>query len=161
MRILTYKRTHTGDPEANGVFGINDCMGRVRSLAYDAVIGIGGIGAEPRGFKIDGKITWVGVYPTKSLDEGIAPKVTFQRFILFDANGPQLHSLALSLAKRMYQDKARYLLSGYSDSEQAEAEQIVKWAMEAIAGINGNQDKVQRGVRMRCVCKRPRENKHE
>ncbi len=43
MRILTYKRTHTGDPEANGVIGINDCMGRVRSLAYDAVIGIGGI----------------------------------------------------------------------------------------------------------------------
>ncbi len=61
----------------------------------------------------------------------------------------------------MYQDKARYLLSGYSDSEQAEAEQIVKWAMEAIAGINGNQDQVQRGVRMKCVCKRPRANAHE
>jgi hypothetical protein len=161
MRILTYKRTHTGDPDANGVFGINDCMGRVRSFAYDAVIGIGGIGAEPRGIEINGKITWVGVYPTKSLDEWIAPKVTFQRFILFDANGPQLHSLAPSLAKRMYQGKARYLLSGYSDSEQAEAEQVVKWAMEAIAGINGNQDKAHRGVRMRCVCKRPRANTHE
>ena len=63
--ILTYKRTHTGDPNAAGMFGINDCMGSVRNLLYDAVIGVGGIGAEPRDYKIDGKITWVGIYPTK------------------------------------------------------------------------------------------------
>jgi hypothetical protein len=133
-------------------------MGRVRSLAYDAVIGIGGIGAEPRGYEIDGKITWVGVYPTKSLGEWIAPKVAFQRFTLFDANGPELHSLAPSLARRMYQGKVRYLLSSYSSSEQAEAEKVVKWAMEATDGIVGKQDKVHEGVLIKCVCKQPREN---
>jgi hypothetical protein len=26
MRILTYKRTHTGDPDAQGRFGFHDCM---------------------------------------------------------------------------------------------------------------------------------------
>jgi len=46
MRTLIYKRTHTGDPDANGCFGIYDCMGRVRALDFDAVIGIGGIGSE-------------------------------------------------------------------------------------------------------------------
>jgi hypothetical protein len=125
MRILTYKRTHTGDPDKNVVFGANDCMGRLRSLEYDAVISVGGIGAEPRVFDIDREITWVGVYPTKTLGEWDAPMVAFQRFILFDASGPKLHSLAPSLSKRMYQGKARYLLRGYSDSEQAEAEEVV------------------------------------
>jgi hypothetical protein len=38
MRTLIYKRTHTGDPDASGCFGIFDCMGRVRALDFDAVI---------------------------------------------------------------------------------------------------------------------------
>ena len=125
MRILTYKRTHTCDPDKNGVFGVNDCMGKLRSLEYDSVLGVGGIGAEPRAFEIDGKFTWVGVYPTKTLGEWDAPMVAFHRFILFDASGPKLHSLAPPLSKRMYQGKARYLLRGYSVSEQAEAEEVV------------------------------------
>ncbi len=156
MRILTYKRTHMGDPDFRGVFGVNDCMGRVRSLAYDAVVGIGGIGAEPRGFEIAGKVTWIGVHPTKTPGEWVAPTVAFERFVLFDSSGPELHSLAPSLARRMYQGKVRYLLNGYSELEQAEAEQIVKWAMDATAGIVGEHVKVHKGVRLRCVCKRPR-----
>lgn len=103
----------------------------------------------------------MGVYPTKSFGEWIAPKVTFQRFILFDANGPELNSLAPSLAKRMYQGKARYLLCGCSDSEQAEAEKVVQWAMEATDGIIGNQEKVHRGVRIKCVCKQARAKMRE
>jgi hypothetical protein len=39
MRILTYKRTHVGDPDQDGRFGIYDCMGRVRNYPFDAVIG--------------------------------------------------------------------------------------------------------------------------
>lgn len=152
MRILTYKRTHTGDPDGKGVFGINDCMGRVRSLAYDAVIGVGGIGAEPRGCDIDGKITWVGVYPTKESGGWEAPQVTFQHFVLFDANGPKLHALAPSLAKRMYQGKVRYILNGYSSLEQIEAEEIVQWALDATAGVIGEQTKTYKGVRVKCVC---------
>jgi hypothetical protein len=44
MRTLVYKRTHNGDPDAEGRFGIHDCMGQVRSYGYEAVIGVGGVG---------------------------------------------------------------------------------------------------------------------
>src|SRR5437867_10741882 len=43
LQILTYKRTHNGDPDVYGCFGIHDCMGSVRDLPFDAVIGVGGI----------------------------------------------------------------------------------------------------------------------
>ncbi|MGS0974834.1 hypothetical protein [Burkholderia glumae] len=49
MRILIYKRTHTGAPDCFGRFGINDYMGSARNLRFDAVIGVGGVGAEPHG----------------------------------------------------------------------------------------------------------------
>ena len=47
MRVLVYKRTHLGDP-GDGVFGSSDCMGRVRGLKFNAVIGVGGASARPR-----------------------------------------------------------------------------------------------------------------
>ncbi|WP_112487513.1 hypothetical protein [Thiomonas sp. X19] len=53
MRILTYKRTHVGDPDEFGRFGINDCMGRVRGYRYDAVIGVGGTGWEAKSHDIE------------------------------------------------------------------------------------------------------------
>jgi hypothetical protein len=48
MRILVYKRTHKDDPNADRCFGAYDCMGTLRDCEYDAVIGVGGIGAEAR-----------------------------------------------------------------------------------------------------------------
>jgi hypothetical protein len=42
VKVLIYKRTHTGDPTPEGVFGLSDCMGRVRAREYEAVIGVGG-----------------------------------------------------------------------------------------------------------------------
>ena len=56
MRILIYKRTHTGDPDPErGIFGegpdddeVTDCMGKVRGYGFDAVIGVGGFGPEPQ-----------------------------------------------------------------------------------------------------------------
>lgn len=48
MRILIYKQTHIGDPDRTGCWGKTDCMGRVKGLYYDAVIGVGGIGPWPR-----------------------------------------------------------------------------------------------------------------
>ena len=54
MRILIYKRTHTGDPDPeHGIFGeaadeATDCMGKVRGYGFDAVIGVGGTGLEPQ-----------------------------------------------------------------------------------------------------------------
>lgn len=156
MRILTYKRTHTGDPGAAGVFGVNDCMGKLRALEYDAVIGVGGIGSEPRSYKIDGKITWVGVSPRKRMGQWFSPLVTFDQFVLFDAGGPAMASLAPNLAKRIYEGKVRYLLSGYTIAEQLDAKGIVEWALSATQGVVGEEIKTHRGIRIRCVCRSPR-----
>jgi hypothetical protein len=49
--------------------------------------------------------------------------VTFERFVLFDSNGPILATLAPSLARRMYVGRVRYLLNRYNASEQTEAEE--------------------------------------
>ena len=51
MRVLIYKRTHPFDPNAEGVFGCEDCMGAVRRRRFQAVIGVGGLGAEPKGWE--------------------------------------------------------------------------------------------------------------
>ena len=129
-------------------------MGRVRSLEYDAVIGVGGIGAEPRSLGIDGKITWVGIHPRKTNGGWrVGPIVRFERFILFDASGPDLRALAPHLANRIYLGKVRYIVKGYSSKEQSDAEEIVRWALDATAGVIGEKIKVHKGVRVKCICK--------
>ena len=60
-RVLIYKRTHTGDPNTDGVFGCSDCVGRVREYGFDAVIGIGGISVMPQLQGIGGKVNWIGL----------------------------------------------------------------------------------------------------
>ncbi|MGE8334033.1 hypothetical protein [Pseudomonas laurylsulfatiphila] len=126
MRILTYKRTHTGDPDCSGQFGINDCMGRVRNWSFDAVIGVGGIGSEPKSYGIDGRVTWVGRNPSWTPHpQGHGQIVTFKSFALLEETGPLLSSLAPYLARRMYEKGARILLKGYSKEEQAEAEALL------------------------------------
>ncbi len=72
-RILVYKRTHNGDPDEAGVFGCNDCMGTVRDRNFDAVIGVGGISATS--YKMDRKITWIGIRPRESEQEAAARMV--------------------------------------------------------------------------------------
>lgn len=131
MRILTYKRTHIGDPDAFGRFGINDCMGRVRSYHYDAVIGVGGTGWEARSFGIDRKITWVGIGPKRKHggNDRRAEIVEFEHFVLFDCAGPLLCSLAPNLANKIYNGR-RYILDAYSDTEITEAISIVNWALQ-------------------------------
>lgn len=114
MRVLIYKRTHVGDPNANGVFGCNDCMKSVRGREYDAVIGIGGIGAEPRSHGIAGKVNWIGVGPHKSASTRFGyrrPLVTFDHFSLFDHRGPEVGSIAPGLAKHMYETNRRVVMS--------------------------------------------------
>jgi hypothetical protein len=49
MRTLVYKRTHESDPDERGWFGCRDCLGRVRWLPFEAVIGVGGWGASRSG----------------------------------------------------------------------------------------------------------------
>lgn len=130
MRILTYKRTHTGDPDHLGRFGINDCMGSVRNLRFDAVIGVGGMGTEPRRFGIARKLTWIGIGPRRSPGgKGRrADIVTFNRFLLLDANGPELESVAPNLARRVYGKRTRLVLDAYSDIERVEIIALLKWA---------------------------------
>jgi hypothetical protein len=131
MRILIYKRTHTGDPDASGLFGANGCMGRVRGFEYDAVIGIGGMSTSARACAIHGRINWIGIGPEK--DWGAAamridprgPQVRFKKFVLLEATGPFLHVAAPMIARRLFEKWARYLLGSLSVEEQREAEAIL------------------------------------
>lgn len=132
MRTLIYKRTHTGDPDRNGWFGIYDCMGRVRTWEFDAVIGVGGMGAEPTSHGIDGLVTWIGIGPHKiPAAGGRGPLVTFDHFVLFDAAGPSFARRAPLLARRLYGNNVRVLLHDLSDDEQREVERLLKLARHA------------------------------
>jgi hypothetical protein len=139
MRILVYKRTHTGDPDEFGRFGIRNCMGRIRSLEYDAVIGIGGRGWEPRQFRIAGKFTWVGVGPRKGelSEDGRGPIVRFDRFSRFDADGPELGAVAPQLAKYMYTRRYK-VVDIRVGGVFAEAARLLEWAAPAIDGSSGD-----------------------
>lgn len=100
MRILIYKPTHTGDPYASGCFGLYDCMGSVRGLNFDAVIGIGGIRSEAHRAGIAGRITWIGIGAHRAITHGRGPLITFDQFVLFDGKGKELRDIAPSHAKR-------------------------------------------------------------
>ena len=127
MQILTYKRTHTGDPGPEGVFGVNDCMGSVRNWKYDAVVGIGSKSPWDNSRQIAGKITWVGVGPYKTGKSGPRgnDQIAFEHFILLDGNGPDFESIAPNLARRFYQGNARSILRSYSDTEKKEIEKLI------------------------------------
>lgn len=117
-RILVYRRTHTGDPNKDGRFGCNNCMGRVRDWGYDAVIGIGGKSPDKGYEGITEKITWIGIGPkpedpaqedkdrVMQWDEvfGITKIYTFDKFALFDESGPSLKKYAPNLYQYMFDD---------------------------------------------------------
>ncbi|MBK1888457.1 hypothetical protein Undi14_00320 [Undibacterium sp. 14-3-2] len=107
-------------------------MGQVRGYHFDAVIGVGGIGTDPRADRIDRKINWVGINPkpTKNQVNG-APVISFEYFILLEQDGPLLHVIAPKLARRMYENGVRILITGYSEEEKAEAVSIINWARKA------------------------------
>ena len=66
VRVFIYKRTHQGDPDSLGHFGVQDRMGRLRSCRFDAVIGIGGISDWAESEGISRKVNWIGIGPKKS-----------------------------------------------------------------------------------------------
>jgi hypothetical protein len=120
-------------------------MGRVRNYPFDAVIGVGGTGREPRSYGIDRKITWVGINPKRipSRDGKGVEVVTFvkKNFLLLEKHGPLLESLAPFLARRMYERGARILLNDYSDPEQREALAILKWSRNRKSRkVHGSKD---------------------
>ncbi|AWM37549.1 hypothetical protein GobsT_44650 [Gemmata obscuriglobus] len=129
MRVLVYKRTHNGDPDASGCFGVHDCMGIVRDREYDAVVGVGGIGSEAVSNGIDGQVNWIGIGPHKrEVEDKRGSEVLFEHFLNFGTDGPDFRELAPLLAARMYGDNVRSILDGMSDAEQEEAEGIVALA---------------------------------
>jgi hypothetical protein len=129
-RILIYKRTHKGDPDRKGCFGIEDCMGKVRSYEFDAVIGVGGIGRMPRAQRISGKVNWIGLGSRKGRRQGRGPLVMFDHFVLYEEKGPNFQSIAPALARRMYLRNARVLLN-FTDTEKAEVARLLGLAKTA------------------------------
>jgi len=83
MRTLIYKRTHKGDPDVKGHFGVSDCMGRVRQYPFDAVIGIGGIGRELAAKGIRGKVNWTGIGAEKSIRFSVDLTLSLRSITLF------------------------------------------------------------------------------
>jgi hypothetical protein len=131
MRILIYKRTHKGDPDSKGRFGTSDCMGRFREYAFDAVIGIGGIGREQAIQGISRKINWIGVGAKKHFPIGVpGPLVTFEHFILYEETGLDFCAIAPTLAARMYAKHApRFILrDNFSEAESVEIDRVLKLA---------------------------------
>lgn len=136
MRTLIYKRTHNGDPDPKtGVFGNHDCMGSVRAWPFGALIGIGGLGQEPRGHCIDGKLTWIGIGPLSIDHTARGPQLVFRHFWYRGEEGPMLKTKYPTLARRMYDRNIRTLMHSPS-AEPAldrDVEKILRLAENAPA----------------------------
>jgi hypothetical protein len=140
MRILVYKRTHNGDPDSNGCFGVHDCMGKVRARPFDAVIGVGGLGREAHDNEIAGKVNWIGIgatrrNSTKKKPKQRGPLVTFDRFHDLGIEGRDLRELAPNLAARIYDKRVRHVMDGLSDEEYEEALAILKLAEKSPSSL--------------------------
>lgn len=131
MRTLIYKRTHHGDPDVHGQFGIYDCMGRVRGWSFGAVIGVGGMGAESRSHGLDGRVNWIGIGPHQRSAGKRGPIVTFDHFWFRGSDGPSFEKLAPQLAHRIYSRNVRVLMNGLSAAEQKEVDNLLKLAKDA------------------------------
>ena len=107
-------------------------MGRVRGWEFDAVIGVGGQGPEPRKHKLDGKVNWIGIGPHKRVVAGKrGPLVTFAHFLFRGSNGPEFEKLAPVLAQRIYSKNVRVVMNGLSAVEQKEVAKILALAKHA------------------------------
>lgn len=152
LRILTYKRTHIGDPDSTGQFGINDCMGRVRNRRFDAVIGVGGVGPEPRSEGIAGKLTWIGIGPRRVAGPWRGDIVSFEHFVLLDAEGPDFRRVAPNLARRLFDGRVRALLNDYTHAEFREALAVLTLARK----LCGATLKAHAPKRLRSTCRKRR-----
>lgn len=153
MRTLVYKRTHNGDPDVLGRFGIRDCMGSVRSWPFASVIGVGGQGAEAERHDIARKLNWIGVGAHKTYVPGRDnPIVTFDQFRDFGTDGPLLESIAPHLSRQMYVKKARAAMD-FNALQLAEIERILAMVEDDREAPEFSEE--QTSVR-RQVCRRRR-----
>jgi len=109
MRVLIYKRTHKGDPDEKGIFGNQDCMGRIRNWNYDAVIGIGGKTTFKDDEDIKYKINWIGLEPKRFKSETKrGDYVTFSHIGLFEEKGKEIDLHYPNLFAYMYNSRKRF-----------------------------------------------------
>lgn len=156
-RVLIYKRNHTGDPDSNGTFGCDDCMGKIRGYRYDAVIGIGVSRPWPEFEGIADRITWVGVGPRRvgTHKARAAPVIRFDRWHVSDAKGKDLRSFAPRLAEYFYSKHRRYFFSdGLSDEIQQDIERILKLAGPQKANVFREDPRRIVECRLRCPPKK-------
>ena len=136
LNALVYKRTHRGDPDKSGIFGIHDCMGRVRRWSFDAAIGVGGKSPWRMDEDIALKINWIGIGPIRKTEvPGLkGPHVEFEFFVLLEEDGPDVYlkKCAPRLFKYMFEDQqVRFVMSrGLPDQMQREVQEILRWAAE-------------------------------
>ena len=143
LNTLVYKRTHSGDPDISGVFGSDDCMGRVRGFDFDAVIGVGGKSPDRGHEDIAYKVNWVGLKPRVIGKGRRGPLLKFECFVRPEGAGPDLRELAPRIFRYMFEDKhVRFVLSKSLTPEmQDEAWQILWWAKNCRSGRSGAVDK--------------------
>jgi hypothetical protein len=108
MRILIYKRTHKGDPNEDGIFGIQDCMGKIRNWNYDAVIGIGGKSPWKVDYDIKYKINWIGIEPKRIAKTKRGGIFVFAHFELYEEEGKDIKDNFPNLYKYMYDKRKRF-----------------------------------------------------
>ncbi len=150
MRTLIYKRTHTGDPDKNGRFGIHDCMRSVRTWGFEAVIGVGGSSAEPESHGLARKVNWIGIGPHKRPAAGKPGLiVTFDHFLLFESDGPSFPELAPKLANRMYSKNVRKVMNSLDRKELGEVGNILALAKDAPPSSAGGAGRVK--ISNKCV----------
>ena len=111
MKVLIYKRTHKGDPDLDGVFGTQDCMGRIRNWNYDAVIGIGGIAPWKKDVDIKCKINWIGLGPKKIASTERGNMIAFAHFELYEGQGKNIKDNYPHLFEYMYGKRKRFSMS--------------------------------------------------
>jgi hypothetical protein len=157
MRVLIYKMTHDGDPDPNGCFGAQDCMGRIRERDFDAVIGIGGMGREAQSYGFAGNVVWVGIGPYKTaVRHKRGPEVRFQHFVDFGSDGPKFRQVAPKLGRRIYLSRMRHLMLNTLTKEHFEIVHVLALAEEAPAspGLSGQRGEKQPVCRRSTKCRK-------
>lgn len=125
MRVLIYKRTHKHDPDGKGVFGIEDCMGRVRNWNYDAVIGIGAKSVWKNHTSIKYRINWVGLEPKRiSAAKKRGDVVVFAHFALYEEEGKNIKKHYPNLFDYMYVDGNRKRFDMSSNLPESVLEEV-------------------------------------
>lgn len=153
--ILVYKRTHTGDPDGQGLFGHQSCMGRIRDCEYEAVIGIGGTKPWPGDEGIAGRVNWIGIGKIECGEgsDGRAKVIAFKQFLLLDEKGPELADVSQLLYDYMFVGRRRLKLFGADTTDPklyAALKNVLRLADGALPSPclgAGNFDSKQSGCR--------------